>query len=145
MAERFPYEDIVDLPHHVSRKHPQPTVADRAARFAPFAAITGYEEMVLEEARVTDERIEMDESSKAALNEKLNMILEFIDEQPEVSITYFEPDKRKAGGAYVTVTGTVKRIDEYEHLVIMTDGKKINIDDIYNLQGELFYSLGLEE
>ena len=145
MAERFPYEDIVDLPHHVSRKHPQPTVADRAARFAPFAAITGYEEMVLEEARVTDDRIEMDESSKAALNEKLNMILEFIDEQPEVSITYFEPDKRKAGGAYVTVTGTVKRIDEYEHLVIMTDGKKINIDDIYNLQGELFYSLGLEE
>ena len=145
MAERFPYEDIVDLPHHVSRKHPQPTVADRAARFAPFAAITGYEEMVLEEARVTDVRIEMDESSKAALNEKLNMILEFIDEQPEVSITYFEPDKRKAGGAYITVTGTVKRIDEYEHLVIMTDGKKINIDDIYNLQGELFYSLGLEE
>ena len=145
MAERFPYEDIVDLPHHVSRKHPQPTMADRAARFAPFAAITGYEEMVLEEARVTDDRIEMDESSKAALNEKLNMILEFIDEQSEVSITYFEPDKRKAGGAYVTVTGTVKRIDEYEHLVIMTDGKKINIDDIYNLQGELFYSLGLEE
>ena len=145
MAERFPYEDIVDLPHHVSRKHPQPTVADRAARFAPFAAITGYEEMVLEEARVTDERIEMDESSKAALNEKLNMILEFIDEQPEVSITYFEPDKRKAGGAYVTVTGTVKRIDEYEHLVIMTDGKKINIDEIYNLQSELFYSLGIDE
>lgn len=145
MAERFPYEDIVDLPHHVSRKHPQPTMADRAARFAPFAAITGYEEMVLEEARVTDERIEMDESSKAALNEKLNMILEFIDEQPEVSITYFEPDMRKAGGAYITVIGTVKRIDEYEHLVIMTDGKKINIDDIYNLQSELFYSLGLEE
>ena len=145
MAERFPYEDIVDLPHHVSRKHPQPTMADRAARFAPFAAITGYEEMVLEEARVTDDRIEMDESSKAALNEKLNMILEFIDEQPEVSITYFEPDKRKAGGAYVTVTGTVKRIDEYEHLVIMTDGKKINIDEIYNLQSELFYSLGVED
>ena len=145
MAERFPYEDIVDLPHHVSRKHPQPTMADRAARFAPFAAITGYEEMVLEEARVTDDRIEMDESSKAALNEKLNMILEFVDEQPEVSITYFEPDMRKAGGAYITVIGTVKRIDEYEHLVIMTDGKKINIDEIYNLQSELFYSLGVEE
>ncbi len=145
MAERFPYEDIVDLPHHVSRKHPQPTMADRAARFAPFAAITGYEEMVLEEARITDDRIELDENSKAALNEKLNMILEFIDEQPEVSITYFEPDMRKAGGAYITVIGTVKRIDEYEHLVIMTDGKKINIDEIYNLQSELFYSLGVEE
>ena len=145
MAERFPYEDIVDLPPHISKKHPQPTMLERAARFAPFAAITGYEEMVLEEARITDDRIELDENSKAALNEKLNMILEFIDEQPEVSITYFEPDKRKAGGAYVTVTGTVKRIDEYEHLVIMTDGKKINIDDIYNLQSELFYSLGVEE
>lgn len=145
MAEQFPYEDIVNLPHHVSKKYPQPTMADRAARFAPFAAITGYEEMVLEEARITDDRIELDENSKAALNEKLNMILEFIDEQPEVSMTYFEPDKRKAGGAYVTFTGTVKRIDEYEHLVIMTDGKKININDIYNLQSELFYSLGLEE
>ena len=145
MAERFPYEDIVDLPHHISKKHPQPTMADRAARFAPFAAITGYEEMVLEEARVTDERIEMDESSKAALNEKLNMILEVVDEQPEVSITYFEPDKKKSGGAYVNITGIVKRIDEYEHFVIMTDGKKINIDEIYNLQSELFYSLGVEE
>lgn len=145
MAEQFPYEDIVDLPHHVSKKHPQPTMADRAARFAPFAAITGYEEMVLEEARITDDRIELDENSKVALNEKLNMILEFIDDQPEVSITYFEPDKKKAGGAYITVTGTVKRIDEYEHLVIMTDGKKINIDDIYNLQSELFYSLGVED
>lgn len=145
MAERFPYEDIVDLPHHVSRKHPQPTMADRAARFAPFAAITGYEEMVLEEARITDDRIELDENSKAALNEKLNMILEFIDEQPEVSITYFEPDMRKAGGAYITVIGTVKRIDEYEHLVIMTDGKKIRIEDIFALESDLFYSLGLED
>ena len=143
MVEQFPYEDIVDLPHHVSKKHPQPTMADRAARFAPFAAITGYEEMVLEEARITDDRIELDENSKAALNEKLNMILEFIDEQPEVSMTYFEPDKQKAGGAYITITGTVKRINEYEHLVVMTDGKKINIDDIYNLQSELFYSLGV--
>ena len=145
MAERFPYEDIVDLPHHVSRKHPQPTMADRAARFAPFAAITGYEEMVLEEARVTDERIEMDESSKAALNEKLNMILEFLDEQPEVSITYFEPDMRKAGGAYVTITGTVKRIDEYERIVLMTDEKIIKIDEIYAIESDLFYSLGLDE
>lgn len=145
MAERFPYEDIVDLPHHISKKHPQPTMADRAARFAPFAAITGYEELVLEEARVTDERIEMDESSKAALNEKLNMILEFVDEQPEVSITYFEPDKKKSGGAYVNITGIVKRIDEYEHFVIMTDGKKIRIEDIFALESDLFYSLGLED
>ena len=145
MAEKFPYEDIVNLPPHISKKHPQPSMMDRAARFAPFAAITGYEEMVLEEARVTDERIEMDESSKAALNEKLNIILEFLDEQPEVSITYFEPDMRKAGGAYVTITGTVKRIDEYERIILMTDEKKIKIDEIYAIESDLFYSLGLDE
>lgn len=145
MAERFPYEDIVDLPHHVSRKHPQPTMADRAARFAPFAAITGYEEMVLEEARINEERIDLDEGTLSILNEKLNMIQEFIDEEPEVTITYFEPDKKKSGGAYIDITGTVKRIDEYEHLVIMTDGKKIRIEDIYGLESDLFYSLGVDD
>lgn len=145
MAEKFPYEDIVNLPPHISKRHPQPSMMDRAARFAPFAAITGYEEMVLEEARVTEERIDLDEGALLLLNEKLNMIQEFLDEEPEVTITYFEPDKRKSGGAYVSVTGTVKRIDEYEHLVIMDDGKKIRISEIYNLHSELFYSLGVEE
>ena len=145
MAEKFPYEDIVNLPPHISKRHPQPTMMDRAARFAPFAAITGYEEMVLEEARVTEERIDLDEGALSLLNEKLNMIQEFLDEEPEVTITYFEADKRKAGGAYVGVTGVVKRIDEYEHLVIMTDGKKIRIDDIFGLESDLFYSLGLED
>ena len=145
MAEYFPYEDIVNLPRHISKVHPQATMADRAARFSPFAAITGYEEMVLEEARITEDRIEIDESTKAALNEKLNMILEFLDEQPEVSITYFEPDMRKAGGAYVTITGTVKRIDEYERIVLMTDEKIIKIDEIYAIESDLFYSLGLDE
>ena len=145
MAEKFPYEDIVNLPPHISKRHPQPSMMDRAARFAPFAAITGYEEMVLEEARVTEERVDLDEGAFSLLNEKLNMIQEFLDEEPEVTITYFEPDKRKSGGAYVSVTGTVKRIDEYEHLVIMDDGKKIRIGEIYNLHSELFYSLGVEE
>ena len=145
MAEKFPYEDIVNLPPHISKKHPQPSMMDRAARFAPFAAITGYEEMVLEEARVTEERVDLDEGALSLLNEKLNMIQEFLDEEPEVTITYFEPDKKKSGGAYITITGTVKRIDEYEHLVILTDGKKIRIEDIYALESDLFYSLGLDE
>ena len=145
MAEKFPYEDIVNLPPHISKKHPQPTMMDRAARFAPFAAITGYEEMVLEEARVTEKRIYLDEGTLSLLNEKLNMIQEFLDEEPEIKITYFEPDKKKAGGAYVSITGVVKRIDEYERLVIMTDGKKIRIEDIYGLESDLFYSLGLED
>ena len=145
MAKKFPYEDIVNLPPHISKKHPQPSMMDRAARFAPFAAITGYEEMVLEEARVTEERMDLDEGTLSMLNEKLNMIQEFLDEEPEVTITYFEPDKKKSGGAYVSITGIVKRIDEYEHLVIMTDGKKIRIEDIYGLESDLFYSLGLED
>lgn len=145
MAEKFPYEDIVNLPPHISKKHPQPTMIDRAARFAPFAAITGYEEMVLEEARITEERIDLDEGTLSILNEKLNMIQEFIDEEPEIKITYFEPDKKKSGGAYIDITGTVKRIDEYEHLVIMTDGKKIRIEDIYGLESDLFYSLGVDD
>ena len=145
MAEKFPYDDIVTLPPHISKKHPQPSMMDRAARFAPFAAITGYEEMVLEEARVTEERIDLDEGTLSLLNEKLNMIQEFLDEEPEVTITYFEPDKKKSGGAYVNITGIVKRIDEYEHFVIMTDGKKIRIEDIFALESDLFYSLGLED
>ena len=145
MAEKFPYEDIVNLPPHISKKHPQPSMMDRAARFAPFAAITGYEEMVLEEARVTEERVDLDEGALSLLNEKLNMIQEFLDEEPEVTITYFEPDKKKSGGAYITITGIVKRIDEYEHLVIMKDGAKIFIDSIYDLQSELFYSLGVDD
>ena len=145
MAEKFPYEDIVNLPPHISKKHPQPSMMDRAARFAPFAAITGYEELVLEEARVTEERIDLDEGSLSLLNEKLNIIQEFLDEEPEVTITYFEPDKKKSGGTYVTITGIVKRIDEYEHLVIMTDGKKIRVEDIYAIGSDLFYSLGLED
>ena len=141
MAERFPYEDIVNLPPHISKRHPQPTMIERAARFAPFAAITGYEEMVLEEARVTEERIELDEGTLAMLNEKLNIIHDSLDSEPVIQITYFEPDKKKSGGAYVSVTGTVKRIDEYERLVIMSDGKKIRIDEIFGLEGKLFDSL----
>jgi len=141
MADKFPYEDIVNLPPHISKKHPQPTMLERAARFAPFAAITGYEEMVLEEARVTEERIELDEGTLAMLNEKLNIIHESLDSEPVIQITYFEPDKKKSGGAYISVTGTVKRIDEYERLVIMSDGKKIRIDEIFGLEGKLFDSL----
>lgn len=143
MAEKFPYEDIVNLPPHISQKHPQPTMMERAARFAPFAAITGYEDMVLEEARVTEERIDLDEGTKAELNEKLNVILEFLDRQPEVRFTYFEPDKRKSGGTYISVTGVVKCIDGQEHTVLLADGKKINIHDIYNIEGELFYKYTL--
>lgn len=144
MAEYFPYEDIVNIPRHISKVHPQATMADRAARFSPFAAISGYDDMVKEAARVTEERIDITDATKELLNEKLNMIIEFLDEEPEVTITYFEPDKKKDGGAYISITGTVKRIDEYERIVLMSNDKKIRIDEIYALESDLFYSLGLD-
>lgn len=138
MEDKFPYEDIINLPPHISEKYPQPSMLDRAARFAPFAAITGYEEMVLEEARPTETFMELDENTIAILNEKLNIIQEFLHTVPEVRITYFEPDAKKSGGSYRTVTGTVKRIDEYERTVLMTDEKKIPIDAIYAIESPLF-------
>ena len=141
MSEKFPYEDIIDLPPHISEKYPQPTMMDRAARFAPFAAITGYEEMVLEEARPTDERAELDENTLTVLNEKLNIIHETLAEKPEIRVTYFLPDTKKAGGSYVTVAGTVKRIDEYNRVLLMTDGKAIPIDEIFDLESPLFDQL----
>ena len=165
MAEKFPYEYIINLPRHISKTHPQASMADRAARFSPFAAISGYEEMVKEAARVTEERIEITEAEKAILNEQLNMIAEFLSDEPEVTITHFVPDKKKSGGAYVTTTGIVKRIDELKQLVIMKpstkdgtkdskkDGtkstkatvKKIKIPDIYLLDSPLFQTVDEEE
>ena len=145
MHEKFPYEDIVNLPRPVSKKHPQPTMAERGARFAPFAAITDYEEMVLEEARETEERIVLDENALSLLNEKLNILQEFPDKAPKIKVTYFVPDKKKSGGAYVTVKGTAGRLDPYKRLLIMSDEKKIPIENIYELESELFYTLGLDD
>ena len=142
MAESFPYEDIIDVPHHVSKKYPEPTMMERAARFHPFAAITGYEEMVLEAARTTETRIELDEEALTVINEKLNMLRESLDGEPRVTVTYFEPDKKKNGGAYVSVTGTVRLIDEYEQTVTLGEDKKIPIREIYSIDGELFSDFG---
>lgn len=145
MSEKFPYEDIVNLPRPISKKHPQPTMSDRAARFAPFAAITDYEAMVLEEARETEERIVPDENALSLLNEKLNILQEFPDKIPEIKVTYFIPDKKKSGGAYVTVKGSVKKIDAYKKILIMRDEKKIPIEDISKIESEFFYTLGLDD
>ena len=102
------YDDMLHLPHHVSEKHPAMSVHDRAAQFSPFAALTGYDAAVQETARLTDRRIELDEGEKAAIDQRLTLVQERLPEPTEVTITYFVPDKKKAGGAYVSVTGTVK-------------------------------------
>lgn len=132
------YEDILNLPHHVSKTRPQMSMLDSAAQFSPFAALTGYDDAIKETGRLTDEKIEMDEDRKAALDMKQAYLIEMIDEQPEISITYFLPDAKKSGGAYVTVTGNLKRFDEYERLLILTDGKKIPMDDIADIESDLF-------
>ena len=132
------YEDILNLPHHVSKTRPQMSMLDRAAQFSPFAALTGYDAAIKETGRLTDEKIEMDEDRKAALDMKQAYLIEMIDEQPEISITHFLPDTKKSGGAYVTVTGNLKRFDEYERLLILTDGKKIPMDDIADIESDLF-------
>ena len=125
------------IPQHVSRTHPQMSMHDRAAQFSPFAALTGFDAAVAEEARVTDRRIELEDDEQQRLNEKLRFLSEHIEEQPEVSITYFVPDERKDGGAYVTNTGALKKIDEYEHVLIMTDGVGIPIREIIEVSLEI--------
>ena len=135
------YADIVHLPHHEPTTRKRMPLINRAASFAPFTALTGYDESVKEAARLTNERIELDEGTIEVLNDKLNYAVEKADEQPVVSITYFLPDKRKTGGEYVTVMGVIKRIDEYERRVIFTDNSFIPIDDIYEIEGDIYNGL----
>lgn len=132
------YDDMIDLPHHVSAKHPQMSRHDRAAQFSAFKALTGYEDAVTEAARLTGERIELDDASLSVLNAKIQILQDEIKTCPEISITHFVPDKKKAGGEYVTVTGSVKRIDEIERTIHFTDRRTILIDDIIDMEGEVF-------
>ena len=134
----MPYEDILHLPHHVSEKHPPMSRLDRAAQFSPFAALTGYEAAVEETARLTDRRIELDEGQKAAIDQRLTLVQERLPAPIKLTITYFVPDKKKAGGAYVSVSGTVKKIDDYVRAVVLSDGTNIPIDDIFHINGKLF-------
>ena len=135
------YEGIINLPHHVSETRPQMPMSDRAAQFAPFAALTGYDSAIKETGRLTDERIELDEEALIALNMRYQLLMDALDEEPEVEITYFKPDERKAGGEYVSVTGAVKKVDDFERLITMQDGSKIPMDDVLSIGGELFSSL----
>ena len=132
------YKDIINLPHHVSKTRPQMSMLDRAAQFSPFAALTGYDAAIKETGRLTDEKIELSEEAKASLDRKQAYLIEMIDELPEITVTYFLPDTKKSGGAYVTVTGNLKRFDEYERLLILTDSRKIPMDDIANIECDLF-------
>lgn len=135
------YDDIIDLPNPTSRKHPRMPLYDRAAQFSPFAALTGHDAAIKETARLTTDKLELSEDTIAKLNEQLNMINENIGAEPFVEITYFVPDDKKSGGAYISHSGVIKKIDKYERIVIMTDKTSIPIEQISEIRGELFGEL----
>lgn len=131
-----PYDDIIHLSHHVSpTRHPMP-LADRAAQFSPFAALTGHGAAINETARLTDKRIEIGEDCKSVLSMKLNQLEDIASDHPNVAITYFQPDEQKDGGAYVTITGGLKKIDNFEEAIIMMDGTKISIGEILEVESK---------
>ena len=138
---RRTYDDLLPLPHHVSTTHPPMSVSDRAAQFSPFAALTGHDAAITETARLTETRVELDEYSKADLNRRLCILQDRMDEQPAVSITYFQPDTKKSGGAYITAAGCIKRMEEYTRAVVMQDDTRIPIDQIIAVEGEWFGSV----
>ena len=132
-----PYDDILHLPHPTSKKHPRMSIAARAAQFAPFAALPGYGDAIKETARLTDQQLELDENEKALLNEKLQLLRQHLPGKPKITITYFVPDTKKAGGSYQTITGFVKKLQEYERRLIMTNGTIIPLDTIIELYGDV--------
>ena len=137
------YDDILRLPHHVSASRKPMAMTARAAQFAPFAALSGYDAEVQEAGRLTDRPIEPDEYEKEALNARLRLLARHFREEWVVSLVFFQPDERKAGGAYVTRTGTVKKFREAERILILTDGTVIPLDDLIALEGEEFAAYGL--
>ena len=129
-----PYDDIIGLPHPVSRKHPQMPREDRASQFAPFAALTGYEAAVKETARLTDEKIQLSEEEKNALDQTLQIILQQPGPGPEISVTWFIPDTQKSGGSYETAAGFIKKTDVFERYLLLQDGTRIPLDDILEIR-----------
>ena len=124
------YDDIIDLPHHTSKKRPRMSPEARAAQFSPFAALTGYDQAVRETARLTEPQTELTEDEKARINEVLRMLIECEEEASELKIVYFVEDEKKTGGAYVTRSGRFKRIDEFEKKLYLTSGEGISIQRI---------------
>ena len=140
------YADIIDKPHWQSPTRPHMSLYDRAAQFAPFAALTGYDDMVEEEARLVDNRIELDSSELETLNRKLETIADAIEggESPEVSVTYFVPDLLKEGGSYKTITEVIKRVDNISRKLVLERktgvaemNMTIDINDILEIHGDM--------
>ena len=140
-----PYDDLLDLPHPTSAKHPRMPLSDRAAQFSPFAALSGHGAAIAETARLTDRRIELDEDAKAELDRKQKLLLALIAEQPEITVTWFQPDEKKEGGRYVTTTGRLKRTDETRRVLLLADQTAIPLEDILAIEGDCFRWMDRED
>ena len=136
-----PDDDIINLPHHVSTTRPRMSMQDRAAQFSPFAALSGHGDAVAEASRLTDRKIEIDETDQAMLDRKRCILMDAISEHPTITVTYFKKDERKEGGKYVSVCGKLKKIDEYERTLTLMSGEKIAFDDVYDITSDLFREL----
>lgn len=130
------YDDIINLPHHVSAKHPQMSLLNRAAQFSPFAALTGHAAAIRETARQTEAFMELNEDQKEQLNEQLLQIKEMLSQKPEASveITCFQPDQKKNGGAYVTMQKKVKKIDEFQRRLLFSDGSVLSMEYLFSVE-----------
>lgn len=146
MANNSRYEKAIDLlyPDSVDYPYPRMSMIDRAAQFSSFKALTGYEDAVGEAARQTGDKIELDDMTIDILNAKMQILQDSVREQPEITVTYFIPDKKKAGGKYVKISGNVKRIDDFARSIIFTDGKAIPMDDVFEIDGVIFSSFERE-
>lgn len=133
------YEDILNLPHHVSKKHPRMSMHNRAAQFSPFAALTGYDSAIRETARQTNQRMDLSEDERAEIGEKLRLLMDRAGERSEADFVVFVPDARKAGGEYVSLTARVKRVDELARRVILADGREISFGDILEIDAEALH------
>ena len=132
------YDDIINLPHHVSQTRPRMTNIERAAQFSPFAALSGYDAAIEETARLTDVKIELDEHAKAMLDIKQQILMEVISDHPQANITFFKADEKKSGGEYMTVVGKIKKVDSIERMLVLMNGQSIPVDDILDIESELF-------
>lgn len=135
------YEDIIHLPHPVSRKHPQMSMENRAVQFAPFAALTGFHASIEEAARFTESQVELDESRYLILNRKIHILIAHLSEMPQVTISYFVQDNNKEGGLYKVISGAVKNINDYKQEIIMSDGLCIQLKNIIEIEGEIIENL----
>lgn len=133
MKSNGKYDDIINMPRHISKKHPQMSLEARSAQFAPFAALTGYDEQIEETSRITCQKKELNEELKEILNKKLQIIQEKINTKPKITVTYFIEDLKKNGGEYVTITGKARKIDKNKQLIVLEDKKTIPISDIVEI------------